>query len=110
MISVAVATLLLPSCIYFYLRIVGWFSGPECSVDQRLDGRVVVVTGGNSGIGKETVRELAKRGAKVITGCRDLKKAKAVADSIKKETGEDIQVEYLDLADLKSSNSLPRSA
>ena len=32
---------------------------------------------------------------------RDLKKAKAVADSIKKETGEDIQVEYLDLADLE---------
>ena len=51
-------------------RWTGWFSGTMCTAANRLDGRVVVVTGGNTGIGKETVRELVKRGAKVITGCR----------------------------------------
>ena len=35
-----------------------------------LVGRVAVVTGGNTGIGKETVRELVMRGARVIMGCR----------------------------------------
>ena len=35
-----------------------------------LTGSVAIVTGSNRGIGKETVRGLAQRGAKVIMACR----------------------------------------
>lgn len=52
--------------------------GKEFNENIRADGKVVIVTGGNTGIGKETVRELAKRGAKVYMACRDLKKCEKV--------------------------------
>jgi len=88
--------------LYAYRRFTGWFSGAVCTADRRLDGRMVVVTGGNTGIGKETVRELVIRGAKIITGCRDVEKAKRAALEFKEQTGQDIIIEPLDLADVQS--------
>ena len=46
--------------------------------------------------------ELVERGAKLITGCRDLKKAADVVKIVKEKYGVDILVEKLDLADLDS--------
>jgi len=97
-----VLAFLLAPCLYFYKRWSGWFAGTMCTAATRLDGRVVVVTGGNTGIGKETVRELVKRGAKVITGCRDVEKAKRAVLEIKEETGHDVIIEPLDLSDVES--------
>lgn len=80
-------------------------TGPKikrCESAARLDGKVAVVTGGNTGIGKETVLELARRGARVITGCRDLAKAQAVVTEVRDKCGADLVVEPLDLADLES--------
>ncbi|KEP62797.1 UNVERIFIED_CONTAM: oxidoreductase, short chain dehydrogenase/reductase family protein [Hammondia hammondi] len=50
-----------------------------------LQGRRVVVTGGNAGIGKETARQLALWGAHVLIGCRDVEEGRRVAAEIERE-------------------------
>ena len=52
-----------------------------------LTGYEVIVTGGASGIGVETVRALAKAKARVLIATRDMKKAEEVALALRKETG-----------------------
>ena len=46
------------------------------------DQRVALITGGNRGLGRETARQLATQGYRVILGCRDLERGKAVAAEI----------------------------
>ncbi|MEZ4302013.1 MAG: SDR family oxidoreductase [Polyangiaceae bacterium] len=52
-----------------------------------MKGKVCIVTGSNTGIGKETARGLAKEGATVILACRDMKKAEAAQADIVASTG-----------------------
>lgn len=61
-------------------------------------GRVAVVTGANTGLGFETARMLAMRGATVVLAVRDLDKGKQAADRIKG----DVSVQALDLTSLDS--------
>jgi NAD(P)-dependent dehydrogenase (short-subunit alcohol dehydrogenase family) len=68
-----------------------------------MQGKVVVVTGSNVGIGKETAAALARLGASTVLACRNEAKAEAAASDIKRATGnDDVQVVALDLADLAS--------
>ncbi|MDY6808138.1 MAG: oxidoreductase [Actinomycetota bacterium] len=77
----------------------GW--GP--SQAPHMDGRVVVVTGANSGIGLETVRHLAGLGARVVMACRNLDSAEeARADVLGTVPDADVQVVQTDLSDLGS--------
>lgn len=67
-----------------------------------IQGKVALVTGGNSGLGYETVKALAIKGAKVYLACRDLTKGeKAKSDLIKLQSDAQIEVLKLDLASIK---------
>lgn len=58
----------------------------RCKSKTPLDGKVFLITGSNSGVGKETARELAKRNALVIMACRDLNSAQLAITDIRKST------------------------
>lgn len=66
-----------------------------------LNGKVAIVTGSSAGLGKETARELARKGAHVFCIGRNAEKTMAVIDEISKETGnsklEFIQGDFMDL-------------
>ena len=75
---------------------------PRCPDVPRLDGRLALVTGGCRGIGLETSRGLARRGAEVISASRDSGVGKEAARTLSAETGSPMGFSELDLADLTS--------
>jgi NAD(P)-dependent dehydrogenase (short-subunit alcohol dehydrogenase family) len=73
-------------------------------------GRVAVVTGANSGLGRSTAWDLARAGATVIIACRDTAKGEDAAATIRADVPDaDLRVEQLDLADLESVRSFADS-
>jgi NAD(P)-dependent dehydrogenase (short-subunit alcohol dehydrogenase family) len=72
-------------------------------MDQSMTGKVCMVTGANSGIGKVAALELAKRGATVVMVCRSRERGEAAQQEILAQRGND-KVDLL-LADLSSMAS-----
>ena len=66
-----------------------------------LAGKVALVTGANTGIGRVTAEALAARGARVLLACRSKEKSQPICDGIVAAGGE-AELFSLDLADLQS--------
>lgn len=68
-----------------------------------MDGKCVLITGANAGIGEVTARELVRAGAEVILACRSLDRGKAAAERMAEATGKSApEVMHLDLSNLQS--------
>ncbi|VDB92420.1 unnamed protein product [Peniophora sp. CBMAI 1063] len=76
---------------------------PKWSVDDipDLSGKVMIVTGGNTGVGKETVKALLQHNATVYLAARDAEKAKQTIEDLKSTTGKEAAFLHLDLSDLR---------
>ncbi|GAB6031590.1 hypothetical protein CHUAL_009355 [Chamberlinius hualienensis] len=76
-----------------------------CKSKARLDGKTVIITGANTGIGLETAKDLVGRGARVVMACRDLAKADGAAKEVAAmapDRPNAVAVRKLDLASFKS--------
>ncbi|KAK8766973.1 hypothetical protein V5799_006247 [Amblyomma americanum] len=75
-----------------------------CRSKAGMQGKTVIITGANAGIGKATAMDLARRKARVILACRNMERAKRAAQEILERTGQEVVVKQLDLASFKSVN------
>ncbi|XP_068146887.1 retinol dehydrogenase 13-like isoform X1 [Drosophila tropicalis] len=99
----------------FWLSVTGTTVGIACGIKDLMQGgqfttqtnetgRVVIVTGANTGIGKETTWELARRGATVYMACRDMNKCEEARAEIVKDTQN--KYVYCRQCDLSSLDSI----
>uniref|UniRef100_A0A8C6USF7 Si:dkey-174n20.1 n=1 Tax=Neogobius melanostomus TaxID=47308 RepID=A0A8C6USF7_9GOBI len=91
------------ACLVSFLVLKWLKKRKHCTDTKRLDGKTVLITGGDSGVGKETAVALARRGAHVIIACRNVEKAEKAVREIKfrSHSLNVLQME-VDLANLRS--------
>ncbi|CAN7941078.1 unnamed protein product [Ixodes pacificus] len=90
------------------LKVYNYCIKGVCTSPQQMDGKTVIITGGNAGIGKETAKELARRKARVILACRNTNKGQEAANEIFLETQQAVVVKHLDLSSLQSVRDFAR--
>ncbi|KAK8402311.1 hypothetical protein O3P69_000613 [Scylla paramamosain] len=80
------------------------YTSGHCTSTRSMVGKTVIITGGTAGIGKETARDLLRRGARVIIACRNMEKGRKVAGELQSHgdgRGE-VVVRRLDTSNLSS--------
>lgn len=90
---------------YFYLKL----SIKKCECKTSMKGKVVIVTGANSGIGYHAAKKLASLGARTILACRNEKRGSSAQESIIAATGNsNVIYKQMDLCDLDSIRSFSK--
>lgn len=80
-----------------------YLGGGKYEGDDTIYGKTVIITGANTGIGKETAKVLSAKGGRIILACRDMKKCEEAKTEIEYDTvNQQIICKELDLASLSS--------
>lgn len=76
---------------------------PPTQIVPPMDGKTVVITGANSGVGKATAVALAGAGARTVMTARDRQRGEEAAEEVRRTTGSDrVDLVVFDLGDLAS--------
>jgi retinol dehydrogenase-14 len=94
----------LPSWCVTVVVIYWYYERGRADMKGSMSGRVVMVTGGNAGMGREIVRSLAALGATVVMVSRDRARGEAALAELRQQT-DGGEIELL-LADLSSQQSI----
>lgn len=101
--SVVVFSALTAGLALIYYRLRCYFAGGVCTNNVSLKGKTVIVTGANTGLGKEVAVDLANRQARVILACRSFEKGQKAANDIRSQVKDAVLVvKILDLSSLAS--------
>ena len=84
-------------------------SSPSALIPQNLKGKVALVTGASSGIGRETALEFARRGASVVVGARRIPQLEQLVKEITALGGKALAVK-LDVTDEKAHENIVKLA
>ncbi|XP_049871699.1 retinol dehydrogenase 11-like [Pectinophora gossypiella] len=85
------------------VKIPKGFKLKPCETNGMLNGKVAIITGGGTGVGFESAKKLAQKGARVVIASRNQTKLKIAQDDIIDQTGNrDVTYRLLDLSSLKS--------
>ena len=103
-VFLAVLFLVMTIAALVLIGIKVYFAGGSCSSLAKLHGKTVIVTGANTGIGREAALSFAGRGAKVILACRNYARGLQAMKYIR-DLSENKQVEFRKL-DLSSFDSV----
>ncbi len=79
---------------------------PQKSTTARMDGKICVITGANSGIGYETAKKLAQSGAEIVMVCRNQEKASRVQQELIDDYGIGVSLfiaDFQKLAEVKQA-------
>ncbi|KAJ3650197.1 hypothetical protein Zmor_021899 [Zophobas morio] len=96
-----------PYILSLILCLVGiirrYIGGNYCPSENRIDGKIVIITGGSSGIGLATAKHLAKRGATIILAVRNAEQGKCALETLLTECPEtNAIIKLIDLTDFVS--------
>jgi NAD(P)-dependent dehydrogenase (short-subunit alcohol dehydrogenase family) len=100
--SISLIILILIVILILYFAIGNHLLAGKCKISHDMTGKLIIITGASSGLGKFTALELVSKGAKVIFACRNEKKTRNIFNEISIENRHLAIFEKIDLSSFQS--------